>query len=770
MTEKNAVSKQNHILINRTLLHRTGITVKQSMHGRMRIRVKSLRQNKTRTSWMQQHLLRDSGVNKVETRLATGSVIIYFQPGLITIKSLLKDIFEQVLHPVRYKIPDTSFFPVAGSISDTSSPLISKLARVILLTSFVAYAAIRSWIFKLPLAQNPLSLVAMVALAAIAPMLKEAVVDLSEKKGITLKPFLAAGCLVTIAMGEAFTALEILWVYNTAELTEDYVAERSRKAIRSILDVTPANAFVMIDGMEVETKVSEIRPDDIIAVHTGEKLPVDGLVVDGKALLEEASINGRADAVLRSKGDSVFAGTIVSQGTIFIQTVKTGEQTYLAGIMRMVEDSLANKAPVEQKTDELASRLIKIGFTATLATLLLTADPLRALTVMLVMACPCATVLSAGTAIMAAIANAARSNILIKGGLYLETVGKADVYCFDKTGTLTMEQPQVVKIAGRTPSLSHDQILSIAATAESHNQHPMALAILAAARKRGLSPEPHAVCEFTAGRGVLCTMRGGDNIYLVGNHPFMDEHGVDVSYFDQKVVQQVQAGNTVVYVAKNKAVQGMLGIVNRLRPETLKVLRCLRTDGVKSIHLVTGDSKHVAETMMNLFDFDDCRGQLLPEEKAQRVNELKNGNTVVMVGDGINDALALARADVGIAMGAGGAEVALEAADIALADSDLESLMKMRNLSHKTMTVIDQNHFLAISTDLIGAALGMAGILSPIMAGMIHILHTGGILINSSRLLSWEPSDEPMVRCRTCPKRYLCGGGKCKRQNQQTVR
>jgi cation-transporting P-type ATPase C len=758
--------KETRLLLTRSRLRQAGITVKQAMAGRIRIRIKSLRRNETRAAWMRQHLLQGRDVTTVNTRLATGSVIIIFQPEGITIRSLLTEIFEQVVRPVKYAMPEPSpAFPVVGSRDydcATPSSLTSKLRRIVLLTGFVIYAAIRSWIFKLPLAQNPMSLAAMVALAATAPLIREAAADLSKKKGISLRPFLAVGCIVTIAMGEAFTALEIIWVYNAAELTEDYVAERSRRAIRNILQVAPQNAFVMIDGMEMEIKVEDIRPGDIVAVHTGEKIPVDGEVTDGEALVDEASINGRAEATLRRTGDSVFAGTFVSQGTMFIVTVKTGEETYLAGIMRMVEDSMANKAPVEQKADELASRLMKIGFAATVTTLLVTADPLRALTVMLVMACPCATVLAAGTAVMAAVANAARRHILIKGGLYLETVGRADVYCFDKTGTLTMEQPEIINISSRTPSITEDRILSIAATAESHNQHPMARAILAAAKERGLSPEPHAVCNFKAGRGVFCTMRGGDNIYLVGNRPFMDEHDVDVRWFNRQVDRQVEAGNTVVYVAKNGKAQGMLGVANRVRPEAVKVLRCLRADGVKSIHLVTGDNQYVADTMMNVFDFDDCRAELLPEEKAQRVDELKNGNTVVMVGDGINDALALAHADIGVAMGAGGAEVAMEAADIALADSDLESLMKMRNLSHQTLAVIDQNHYLAVSTDLIGVALAMTGILSPIMAGMIHILHTGGILINSSRLLGWNPPDEPMARCRGCLG--LCGknGERCK--------
>ncbi|HHD56389.1 MAG TPA: cation-translocating P-type ATPase, partial [Desulfobulbaceae bacterium] len=198
------------------------------------------------------------------------------------------------------------------------------------------------------------------------------------------------------------------------------------------------------------------------------------------------------------------------------------------------------------------------------------------------------------------------------------------------------------------------------------------------------------------------------------------------------------------------------------------VLNCLRGDGVKTMHLVTGDTEEVGRSLMHIFPFDDCRAGLMPEEKAAWVDHVKRKEkkSVVMVGDGINDALALAHADIGIAMGAGGAEVAMEAADIALADSNLEGLMKVRNLSHQTMRVVDQNHYLAVSTDLIGAALAMAGILSPVMAGMIHILHTGGILLNSGRLLSWQPPVEPMDHCRGCMRACKCGNEKCRNKNK----
>ena len=748
--------------LNTSFLKANGVVVKQSISGRMRVRIPKMMHKKRENAWMQSHLNTIEGITRTESRMdRSGSVIVYFDADTISTRSILSLIICQLQRPETYS-PDSSEiipgFQTQCGVCDCENKATfkTKLRRVIALSGVMAFTLIRKWVFGLTLAQTPLSFLGLAAIAGTIPLLKEAVEDTVEKKRVTVKPFLSAGAIFTIVMGEAFSAVQILWIYNVAELTEDYVAQRSRQAIRNILEVAPANAYVMIDGMEVETPVADIRPDDVVAVHTGEKIPVDGIILDGDAVVDEASINGRSETVHHTIGDEVYAGTIISQGTLFIRTVKTGEDTYLAGIMKMVEDSLATKAPAEHKADQLAARLMKIGLAATAATLLLTLDPMRALTVMLVMSCPCATVLAASSAVTAALANAARHSILIKGGLYLEMVGKTDVYCFDKTGTLTQDTPKIMTIKSTSPEISEDAVLSWAATAESHNQHPMARAILTEAKVRNLEPEAHAVCEFKAGRGVFCTI-GCDDVILVGNRQYMEENQVELTCFDADAAMERNKGRTVVFVAQNGIVVGMLGVANPTRPEAIRVLNCLKRDGVKEIHLVTGDNKEVADTMMDLFPFDDCRAPLLPEEKATHVTALNEKSSVVMVGDGVNDALALAQADIGIAIGAGGAEVAIEAADIALADSNLEGLVKVRNLSHQTMKVIDQNHYFAVSTDLLGAALGMLGILSPVMAGMIHIFHTGGILVNSGRLLSWEPPDEPMAcRCQDKEDHSTC--------------
>jgi cation-transporting P-type ATPase C len=356
---------------------------------------------------------------------------------------------------------------------------------------------------------------------------------------------------------------------------------------------------------------------------------------------------------------------------------------------------------------------------------------------MLVMACPCATVLAASTAVTAALANAARNHILVKGGLHMEMVGKADCFCFDKTGTITAEIPEVIEVIPRTPTQTEAQVLATAAIAEIHNEHPMARAVVDAASRHGVEPEPHTVCEFVLGRGVMAKTNGAE--IIVGNERFMEDFDIRVNYFKSRARKRIQQGHTVLYVAKNRKLQGVIVVANSVRPNAKAVLDWLRDDGVSSLYLGTGDTRPVARDIALSLGFDDYRAELLPEDKAFYVDRFEEeGKRVVMVGDGVNDALALSKATVGVAMGAGGAEVAMEAADIALVDSELERLVTLRQLSRKTLRTIEQNYYLATSTNVLGIFLGAAGWLTPVMAGMLHILHTLGILINSSRLLNWK--------------------------------
>jgi cation-transporting P-type ATPase C len=417
-----------------------------------------------------------------------------------------------------------------------------------------------------------------------------------------------------------------------------------------------------------------------------------------------------------------------------------GDDIYLNRILRLVEESLSQRSPVERKADVLARRLTYFGTVATAGTLLLTRQMSRVLSVLLVSACPCATVLAASTAVTAGVANAARNRVLIKGGLYLEKISEADCYCFDKTGTLTLESHHVAEIIPRVSTQDPSKVLALAASAEVHTTHPVGRAIVAEASKRGIDPTFESVKELVLGKGVRMTL--GQDTIVVGNLYWMEEMDININYFRKRVQDMIDRGYTAVFVAKNGKAQGVIGIANTIRPETEATLQGLRKNGVTRLCLMTGDTEPVARILAEDLKFDAYRASLLPEEKAQYVRELQQaGRKVVFVGDGVNDALALSQANIGVAMGAGGAEVAIEAADIALVDSDLMRLVNLRKLSRETMHIIEQNHWMAVSTNVVGVFLGATGSLAPLWGGLLHVIHSLGIMLNSSRLLSWKPSE-----------------------------
>jgi cation-transporting P-type ATPase C len=558
---------------------------------------------------------------------------------------------------------------------------------------------------------------------------------------MSLFPFLAGTCLLAVFMGQALTALEVLWVTALSLILEDSVAEKSRREIREVLQVTVKQALILVEGKEVRTPAERVYPGDTVVIYPGEKIPVDGTVIRGEGLVDESHITGRSEPEFRRADHRVYAGTRLQQGRLYLRAEQVGEDTYLRRVLRLVDESLANRAPAEQRADRLARRLLHLGFWATALTYVLTGQVFRAFTVLLVMACPCASALAASTAVAAALANAARNRCLIKGGLYLERIGEADCFCFDKTGTLTSDSPRIVAVVPRSSKMAPEKVLLLAAAAENQNPHPLARAIVEEAAGRNLFPSPPSSSEFVLGKGVRAVVE--KETVLVGNEDYMKEEGVDVRYFRKRACRLMDSGHTVLYVAKNGRAQGLIGVANPLRPGSVEAVNSLRRDGVRVLCLVSGDTEPVARRVSRELALDDCRALLRPEEKSGYVEELQQrGLRVVMVGDGVNDALALARAEVGIAMGAGGSEVALEAADIALVDNDLNRLIRLRQISRQTLRVIEQNHWLAVATNGLGILLAAAGRLSPLTAGLFHVLHTLGIMLNSRRLLRWIPAEE----------------------------
>ena len=633
--------------------------------------------------------------------------------------------------------------PVAGGNSVRRAGL-----RFAGLSLVMGGALVRRLVFRVAVAQTLLSPLGILAAAATWPLIKKAIRDARARR-FGLDGFLAGSILAATAMGEALTALEILWIDSGAEFLSTWIGRRSRRAISDILQVSSKNTFISLDGQEVEVPVDQVRPGDLVVLHTGEKVSVDGRVERGRALVDESPINGRSEFALRQEGDTVLAGTLVREGVIFVRAQKVGDQTYLARVIYMVEEALENQAPIQGVADRLATRLLKLGGLLTLGTLMVTASFWRAFTVLLVMACPCATVLAASAPISAAINAAARRRILIKGGRYLEEVGRTDIVCFDKTGTLTMSQPALERMVNLS-DFPDEYLLQLAYTAEMHNFHPLALAIKHKAAELGLEAGSHVVCQYQLGEGVSARINGR-SIHL-GNRRFMDRQEVALAKTEEIARGMESEGLTVVFLALQSRLLGILGFANQARPEAQSIVKHLTRDGIKRVVMITGEEGCSAGSVASQLEMDECHFSVRPEEKARIVAKLKTpGHRVLMVGDGINDALALAQADVGIAMGAGGSEVAIEAADIALVDDDLNGVCYLRSLSQATMTVVQQNFWIATGSNLAGMALGALGILSPVAAGLLHIVHTLGILANSSRLLSHRPSNIEVERGETRP-------------------
>lgn len=685
------------------------------------------------------------GVRLAEANPACGSLLVQYDKDNCSIQELLAELEALLLksfNNVSAKTPATTCTET-GSCS-CSQPATQPVdlpglkRRFWGLTATVTGMFIRNRLISTPLTGGLFSPLGLLTAAFALPLVRRGLGNLQQKK-VNLDTFLGGSLMLVIAAGEVDAALEILWIDSGADLMKGWVTERSRKAISEILEIGGHHTFVLRNGIEIEVPVSSLHPGDIVVLHTGEKVCVDGEVIFGEGLVDESPITGRAEPAHLVQGSSVHAGTFVTGGVIHVRARCVGDRTYLSRILRLVEESQANRAPIEGVADRLAKKTVAIGFGTTLATLLLTRNPWRAFTVLLVMACPCATSLAASSAVGSALHAAARRQILIKGGRYLESVGSADLVCLDKTGTLTGNHPKVCEIVS-AGNLSTNEILLLACTGEAHNHHPLAEAIKERAAQEGISPLPHSQCDYYLGKGIRAILDGRE--ILVGNHKLLSQFTVPRTGAETLATPLIKRGLTIIFLARDRRIEGLLGIENPQRPETQNLISSLTAQGCRLV-MVTGDEPATAEELARNLGITQCHSSLLPEQKAELVSRLQaEGCSVIMVGDGINDALALTRADIGIAMGVAGSEVAIEAADIALVEDSLSGVLYVRDLSRQTLRVVNQNFAIATSTNIIGVVAGALGLMGPVAAGMLHIVHTLGILANSGRLLQYQSALE----------------------------
>lgn len=708
------------------------LEIRHTIPGRTRIKYSGLKASPLMERAIRHELRKNPGVRTVRCNTAGLSIVIQFDPRLLDNTDLIR-----MIHAVRLEdLTPSSFEPDAEAEADRQRRAIQKQGMEFLaLTGVTAGIFIRTQIMKAALSQTLFSPLGLIGVFFSVPLVKKALKDLKKKKEVTLNTFLAGGIVAALAAGEAVSALEILWIHSGSELLSDYVTERSHQAVRKILEVSEKSAFVMRGDEEVEIPVGQLHPGDVVTVHTGEKISIDGKILRGEAMVNEAPINGRSELLHRAPGDHVFAGTFVTQGVIYVEAEHVGDSTYLSRILFMVDESLTNKAQIELEADRLAKKLVNIGFIMTAGTFFLTGSFYRAFSVLLVMSCPCATILAASSAVSAALNNAAAQGILIKGGRYLEEAGSQSSFCFDKTGTLTNDHPRLTDIYA-LPGFTEDEVLQAAHIAELHSRHPLAEAVRSMAEERKLEHVHHTVCDSILGMGTRAASKGSE--YLVGNSKLMKKYKIPFGALTTRKKEFQREGKTVMYVARDGQVMGLLCAANTIKPNVPYLIAQLRKEGIKELILLTGDEAESAESLARELGFDRWYASALPEEKAKIIQEIQKEHKVAMVGDGINDVLALTVSDLGIAMGAMGSDVAIEAADIALVDDDLEKIVHLRKLSKRTKEIIHQNFNLATGTNIGGAILGGLGLLNPVMAGLLHVAHTTGIVANSSRLLKYD--------------------------------
>ncbi len=549
------------------------------------------------------------------------------------------------------------------------------------------------------------------------PLVYLSVRRIIHNKGIAK---ISSALLISIAMiaailiGDLFAAGEVAFIMQIGALMEDMTTERAKKGLKNLIALAPRTGRVIQDGRERTVAVEQIRVADTVRVLPGETIPVDGVIRTGETSVDQSVMTGESLPVDKAVGDSVFSGTINRFGAIDIEVTKVSGDSALQKLIRMVEDAENHQASTQRIADRWASWLVPIALIIALLAWLVTGDIVRGVTVMVVF-CPCALVLATPTAIMAAIGQATKHGVIIKSGEALERMGGVDTIAFDKTGTLTCGRLAVSDVLPMT-DMTPDALLVLAASAERLSEHPLGKAI--AERAKGMPLMP--VCDFKmqAGKGIQATMDG--RAYRLGSEKFIAQAGVQLDGPARAALEKLRGeGKASVIVADETRVLGIIALSDVLRPEAADMVRRLADMNTRAV-LLTGDHATAARFFASKVGITDVRADLLPEEKVQMVAELKRRGTVCMVGDGVNDAPALKTADVGVAMGAMGSDIAVDAADVALMTDDISRLPYLKWLSNATVKTIRKAIALSMCINFVAVTLSVLGVLNPTTGALVH--------------------------------------------------
>lgn len=578
---------------------------------------------------------------------------------------------------------------------------------------------------------------ALASLFLSIPIFKSGLTSLVQTKRPNADTLTMSAIVTSLVTGRSGSALTTILLSDIAELMTTYTMNRTRKAINNILSVGEDYVWKKTaQGQLEKVRIAEVEKNDQLVVHTGEKISVDGVLESGEGVIDQASITGEFMPVIRKPGEYVFAGTIVKSGTLTVRAEKVGDQTTVARIISLVEDAENNKAQIQLYADKLSAQLIPLHFALATLVYLTTRSVTRALN-MLIIDYSCGIRLSTATALSAAIHTAAQNGVLIKGGNYLEALAESDTLILDKTGTLTEGKPRIVSIAPSQTGIEERELVELAAAAEETSTHPLAVAVLGKIRREGWRIPFHGETKVHVGLGVETAVEGKP--VRVGNRKFLEDNGIVVSYLDETVNHLLARGESVIYVAYGEDFLGVLGVQDTLRENMKKALNRLRYLGIDDTILLTGDLEQQAKIVAKRMAMDRFQSEMLPDDKAKAVLQMQSkGAKVVMVGDGINDAPALAYADVGIAIGNTRTDIAVEAADVTITSDDPLLIPGVVNLSRRTMDTVRQNFAATIGINTLCLILGSTGVLPVFWGSVFHNLSTIVVVANSTRLLFYD--------------------------------
>lgn len=676
-------------------------------------------------------LARRAGVRRYRILTAAEKVQVDFDPSRVSAREVAQSIaaLGYTVRPVGAQAAQALTSPRRFKADTVRFAFVAVVALIALLEiggEFLGWFDVARERIPLPL------LLATIALGGY-PIFKRAVLGLVHRQ-INVDTMMSVGILGAAIIGQYTASMLIVFFMNIAHYLEEFTTGRSRKAILELIKLAPKTARIKLDGREIEVAVDALQPGDILAIRPGEQIPADGVVASGRSAVNQASIIGESVPAEKQPGDEVYAATMNELGYIEVRVTRVGPDTTFGKIVRLVEEAEAVKAPIQKFADRFTIWFLPTAIGAAVLTYLISGEPLFAIAV-LVAACPCAVGLATPLSVVASVGSGARHGLLIKGGRYLEALARVDCVVMDKTGTVTFGEPRVTDVLA-VNGLPENQVLRYAASLEKNSEHPIASAILQHTRAKDIAILDPEGFEYFVGKGLRGRVAG--KTVLLGNARFLRENAIPLNAAVENQAQALEHdGKTVLLLALDGSIAGVIAVADVIRDEVPAAIAALKRLGIKRLLLLTGDNERVAAAIAAKVGVTEFRAGLLPENKIAIVRELQQaGLKVAMVGDGVNDAPALAQADVGIAMGVVGSDVALEAAHVALMRDDWRQIPQAIIAGRRTYRTIRQNIVLGITWDVVTMGLASIGVLTPVMAAATEVVPDVLVALNSARLLN----------------------------------